>query len=535
VSSTSPKAHAIDALLVLVHEIDPMYRPAEFLLGYTCLSEGDASGAIGAFTRLVQRFDDELQQHTEELSKQWLAGRLRWTAIAKHIPFVKEWAQFYADAVSFLHGGTFVSASETWSSLKALLDDTSDSSSDKLIKGVNSEIITMEIGTLSRLLESESYPAIAAGRAESMDVTQKQARDSLDFILDKHKLSLFDNGLQLLDIDCMLHSFGDDFLDSLNPANPAERLNKLLSLPIATILESALNKVKLLIDQKDWLQVRQAIREIRRMTRERSPREFAAVLDNAEIESGKVRIAALFIPALRNARRMRADMRQPLYMESNYYLAQSLLMTFELEGLKGAYEQASTFRRKRLPANLNNKWRDLYMLTLCLEIEALVRWGETEPDSDAGGELSRLQDEVQGKIKAAALDERLDTKVRAAAFTALGMLERWDRRGKARAEAKYDDLNIDRRGGSVYAEVEKYRQALELRESSSLHCYMAEVLLEGERNEDARSHIRQALLLAPKHALANRMAAAIEETVPDPAEMQTGACPTDTSIASPPP
>jgi hypothetical protein len=517
-SSTSPKEHAIDALLALVDEIDPMYRPAEFLLGYTCLSEGDASGATSAFTRLVQRFDDELLQRTEELSKQWLAGRPRWMPIAKHIPLVMEWVRFYADTVSFLHGGTFVSASETWSSLKAHLDEKSASPSDQLIRGVHAEIIAMEIGTLSTLLKDETYPAIAAGRAESKDVTKKQARDLLDFILDEHKLSSFDNGLQLLDVDCMLHSLRNDFLDGLNLGNPAERLDKLLSLPIARMLGSALNDVKLLIDQKDWLQVRQSIREIRRMTRERSPSEFAAVLDNAEIESGKVRVAALFIPALRDARQMRADMRQPLYMESNYYLAQSLLMTFDLEGLKGAYEHVSTFRRKRFPANLNNKWRDLYMLTLCLEIEALVRWAETEPDSNAGGELSLLQDDAQDKIKAAALDEGLDTKVRAAAFTALGMLERWDRRRKAGTEASYDNFNTVRRGRSVYAEVEKYRQALELRESSSLHCYMAEVLLEGERNEDARSHIRQALLLAPKHVLANRMASAIKETASDPAD-----------------
>jgi hypothetical protein len=68
---STQKDAAIDALSAIVASVDPLYRPAEFLLGYMYLNRGDAKNAECVFTRLVERFDDQQRQAELKVREQW--------------------------------------------------------------------------------------------------------------------------------------------------------------------------------------------------------------------------------------------------------------------------------------------------------------------------------------------------------------------------------------------------------------------------------------------------------------------------------
>lgn len=68
------------------------------------------------------------------------------------------------------------------------------------------------------------------------------------------------------------------------------------------------------------------------------------------------------------------------------------------------------------------------------------------------------------------------------------------------------NLTPDKKSRALYQEIDYYRGALNLLPSPTTHCYVAECRLEEKRLDEARSHLRQALLMAPEHVLANRLA-----------------------------
>src|SRR5262249_31514065 len=91
ITAISHRTGAIKALTALIRDGDPLYRPGEFLLGYTLLSEGDAAGAAAVFSRLVKRVDDEAFQRIRMLAEGWLKERPTWMrrTIGSRIHFVK--------------------------------------------------------------------------------------------------------------------------------------------------------------------------------------------------------------------------------------------------------------------------------------------------------------------------------------------------------------------------------------------------------------------------------------------------------------
>jgi tetratricopeptide (TPR) repeat protein len=109
---------AIESLSAVINEIDPLYPPAEFLLGYTYLTQGDAQKAEGVFQRLVDRFEDQLSQGVGELEQTWVKAGLRGLRIGKRIPFVVDWIKYYSDALILLGGGELCRGAKTWEALK---------------------------------------------------------------------------------------------------------------------------------------------------------------------------------------------------------------------------------------------------------------------------------------------------------------------------------------------------------------------------------------------------------------------------------
>jgi hypothetical protein len=491
---------AIKALTALIRDGDPLYRPGEFLLGYTLLSEGDAAGAAAVFSRLVKRFDDEAFQRIRMLAEGWRKEQPTWMrrTVGSRIHFVKEWELKYQDFLLFAHGGPYFAGMDLWERLKDLLDNPDADRNSATVKST----IDHAVHTLGKLVGE--LPAAAVGAMTSLKVSEQKARELLDDIFNTLNIMLFRSVLEGVDFGIWSHSVkaGDDSTVSY------PSLNELMLLPLGGIVfRDSLERLKTLLDEKNWPAAREAIGEIERSTRLPNMTRFTTVLNDGELESWKARVASWFIPPLAHAMQLRADLRQPLHMESAYYLALSLLMKYELDDLNQAWQRALTFRQT-LPSD--ERWRRLQLLTLCLEGEARIRYFELSPDDPGFRFVLTTRDRT--KIAEAAEDKGLDRTVRAAALTCLGLFERRDRRQEMKAaRRRRSSLTGDERTRLVFPELEKYLAALKLKESASLHCCMAEVLLEAKRNEDAVSHLRQALLLAPKHVLANKLSADMQE------------------------
>src|SRR5262249_16876149 len=159
-------------------------------------------------------------------------------------------------------------------------------------------------------------------------------------------------------------------------------VNELTTLPLGVVFLGSLERLKTLLDEKNWPEARQAIGEIERLTRLPSMTRFTTVLNDGEFESWKARVASWFIPPLAHAMPLRADLLQPLHLESAYYLALSLLMKYELDDLNQALQRALAFRQT-LPSD--ERWRRLQLLTLCLEGEARIRYYELSPHDPGFG------------------------------------------------------------------------------------------------------------------------------------------------------
>ncbi len=87
------------------------------------------------------------------------------------------------------------------------------------------------------------------------------------------------------------------------------------------------------------------------------------------------------------------------------------------------------------------------------------------------------------------------------------MIKRGERRKQAERQQKNPfSLDSEKRERILYQEAAHYRHALELKESATTHCYIAECLIELDRKDDAALHVRRALLIAPDHLLAKRLA-----------------------------
>lgn len=500
---------AVEALSAIVEQVDPLYRPAEFLLGYSYLSRGDAKNAAAVFKRLTDRFEEQAKQLVEKLGQEWAAG-IRWMRVGKHIRFVREWTAFYVDALTYLHGGTFIRAAEIWQDLKSVLDETS---TPEWTRDFREARIDALIHNLDQTLkDGQHLGAIAAGRITSEQYSQAQARRSLDFLLDPHEIWKFDFELSSLNsaivIEIAERAFaafgqtGDPPLQASKPSAVAEKLGKHRIAEF--LLQPGVQRLQSLVKDEKWKEAQEAIRELQRFSRARSPQSFAGVLDNAETESWKGRVAGMFLPALLKVRQHRRELLQPLYVESTYYLAQSMLMSFEAEGLEKALEQAQALRTERLSPHPSTREQDLHLLTVCLEIEAGVRLAEIKPDAPY---LFHLDREPRKKLKTAIDDPKRSREVRSAAYMAMGITERDERRKQAQRDLEKNYfVDEEKQALSRNREMDYYRQALEVRPSANTHCYLAECLIASNRRDEARAHVRQALLTAPLHVLGLQLA-----------------------------
>src|SRR5450755_1261357 len=123
-SGTVPDKASVEAMSDLARGIDPLYLPAQLLLGYLCLQRGDGEGAAAAFQPLVEGFRREVN-----LKAALLRGNF--TVTPKHLKWfkrsriVKRWADYYFNVLSYLHGGDYYIAGTVWQHLREELAEKS--------------------------------------------------------------------------------------------------------------------------------------------------------------------------------------------------------------------------------------------------------------------------------------------------------------------------------------------------------------------------------------------------------------------------
>jgi tetratricopeptide (TPR) repeat protein len=491
----------IEALSTL-QTIDPLYRPAEFLLGYAYFRRGNANDAICVFEQSVERFEADMKYTIDQLAKEWLIP-LRWMGLGKHFAFVRHFNDVFEDSLIALHGGNFVRGTEAWDELKFELGRAADTISSRDFYEAH---ISALVDNLSKNLPDCPWPAIAAGRTKSDGISQRGAYIALDAVVGPGKIQELDMNLNTLWMECLIQNLNTTLGVPMTPSelipDASEFIANLLQNSNAARMyfEPHLNDVKLRINERKWEDAGEIVLRLRKMTRSRSQFEFASMLTKPETETWNAWMASLFVPAIGKVRERRKQLREPLYVETVYYLAYSYLIRFDVDGLKMAQERAKKLREERLAPN-----QSLSLLTACLEVEAYVQLLEQDKHASSGI-LSPILEWTQ-KIEKATKMVAQEGEVRAAAYAALGMIQRYERLRQAERERRppfrFDSSSKER---YLYQETAHYRKALECKESATTHCYMAQSLIEQERKENAAQHVRRALLIAPDHVLAKRLA-----------------------------
>lgn len=512
------------ALSQLARDEDPLYMPAAFLLGYIHLRRGEAENARQAFDPLIQPFNREID-HAVALLRSRFVQQPRFLIFANHSKLISRWKEYFAQQITYLHGGTFYRAATTWERIKQERAEEE--------AGRKSEFRTAHIEALAKNLSDLWDPvrALQAAGLGSADRDQMlQAQQELDKFLRPADLSMFSVKLAILDAMPAMIKAGQisgpfetqaeraarEQQKEADKADLIRQVDGLEEIPIGWLLSNRLQPLKQLISEEKWDEFKEKIESIEQDTRSPDDWKFAELLKDARVDSLQGRIASFFLPAFAEVRKSRAHLRElywptlsdrvrlPLYTEASYYSLQAMLLTFEPKLMIEAAEQAERFR-DAYPSRFF-KTSEVYLLMLSLEAEAILRARIQQDDADTNFRVIRIKPHRE-ILRKAVKSHRVKSGTRASACLALGLFQRDQRRREedARHRSALEDKSKDEI--ARYEEVELYMQSIDLFPSASAHCYIAECRREEGRENEARAHIKQALSMSPEHALARKLAA----------------------------
>ena len=499
-----------DVLALLAEQLDPLYRPARFLLGYAYLARGDAENAERIFETLTAPYVESLGKAAAELRSEWMEGKPRLGRVTKRLPVIRRWIQYWVDAFPFMMGGKLTVAAEAWADLKETLAEKPERD---LSKEVQEHVIHSSLQLLDSLLipiVSAEFIRAAVGRSDRYPT--EQARAYLDSLLDPRAIRTFRLPLILLDIYCIA---GEAKADELRKQMEVLRRGEL-----GSVFDKVLTKIETMYAEKKWEECRKHIKFLRQYTTERDDRGFTALLDDPSVESFGAQVAGWFVPALRSLRKHRRELRAPLYTESAYHLALARLLSFEPKRLTSARREANELRVKRLPgSDASGPGLDLRLLTMCLEINCVASLlqaqdatqEESKVIADDGWrpewEVWDIRQHCRPMLERALRDRKLSREVVAGVHTALGLIARIERGQEAERLERREQRSYDFQPNPIHQEMRHYREALARQETPTTHCYLAECLFELGSQQEGRAHLKQALSLAPMHKLALRLTA----------------------------
>jgi hypothetical protein len=511
-SSESDYTGLVDALSCAT-ELDPLYRPASFLLGYAHVARGDSANARRVFEPLREALDDATKRAAADLRQHVIRASPRFTRLAGRIPSIRKWLEYYKSAVSLAIGGDLRVAADTWR--------TYQRSSDSDVTG-ESALRLIVAGT-----HNEELVYAAVNKRPSKRYTTERARKLLDDLLNDSAITAFDSNLDRLDVLCIVASIGVPPEPEHARAMDALREQGLLS----DFFKGEIDRLRQAFTNREWEKSRDIIEELRWYTRDASEYRFAALLDDASVEGYRAKIAGWFVPFLRYLREQRLAVREPLFLETEYHLALAELISFEPALLIKAWERAKQLRENRFPrSSSRGAERDLELLTGCIEVNALAvlisQIGADVPvdyvsliglpESDKPGlKLFTAKNYWERRFAEVSQDRQISPVVRSAVATARGMLARYDRLHRTQYLEKHRRERPSYEASErelIYGEMGYYNESLDLHPTSAAHCHLAECLIELGMKGAALAHVKRALALAPMYSLALRLTAQLQVT-----------------------
>jgi tetratricopeptide (TPR) repeat protein len=512
------------ALSQLARDEDPLYMPAAFVLGYIHLRRGEAENARQAFDPLIQPFKREREHAVALLRSRFVQPASMFLILVKPSKVIRRWEGYFAQQITYLHGGRFYMAAAAWERIKQERAEEE--------AGRKSEFRTAHIKALAENLSQlwDPIPAMQAAGLGSADRDQMlRAQAGLDTFLQPWDLSRFNTELTILHaVPALIKvQFPGPFETQAERAAREQQIEAdkarfigqvdgLEAIPIGRLFSSKLQRLKQLIRDEKWDEFEKQVESIEQETRDPDDGKFAELLQDARVDSFQGRIVSFFLPAFAEVRKARAYLRQlswptlsdrvrlPLYTEASYYSLQALLLTFEPKQMIEAAEQAERFRN--IYPSRFFKTSEVYLLIISLEAEAILRAHIQQNDDDTSFRAAVITPHRE-ILRKALKSHRVKSGTRASACLALGLFQRVQRKGEeaARHRSALEDKSKDET--ARYEEVELYMESIDLFPSASAHCYIAECRREEGRDNEARAHIKQALAMSPEHALAKKLAA----------------------------
>jgi hypothetical protein len=444
--------------LRMLGDLDPLYRPGHFFLGFAYLTSGNAHEAQREFERLMQPVEKAADALLRLMEQEWhrqvrvsalgLLIRFRkqlptwgrrdeWLAL--RIPAVEEWSDLWEDVLVNLHGGVWYFLAAAWREFPERFEKWKSMAEDDELSKLSFEIYMESVN-----IKFKPYPAVsqlakvAAGRSthqrqDGLEISSQEARKKLNDVLDFESVEQLNHKLRLLDIK----------LDSMRERDSAEqRLEQLLeieSLKESTVLfREEFERLYERWQAEDWEACRRILRDIYHETQgpdKEAARRLVASVELPYRHSWLVKRVWSFLPAVQRWRN--TFVKDRLYLESRYYLNLAKFQTFTSDKLQEAMEDARDLHVKLLPAaepSSHEQMRrdELRRLCLCLEVDAGVRillssgeGGDVAREIEIWRRLNKLIEEEGAKLKAFRVDE--SRAVAAAAYCTLGLLQRYQR------------------------------------------------------------------------------------------------------------
>jgi hypothetical protein len=415
---------AIENLKVIGSEIDPLYRPARYMLGHAYLLNGDAINAVQVFQELIKEFEETASHSIDKLRAEWTRRPPRLVNFAKRIPFIHLWLQRWVDITRSVIGGDLYRAAQAWDEIKKAVSEQ-----DQSVFGVH--LLDFNLNINLRALEDfptfQKLAEIAVGRRPAEERTPSQAREFLDMRLDLDKIGEVDHQLKWLTTDCELlesHAGLKEILDTRTDdsdrlENALQKIEELKKTFLGVL--PGLERLQNALREERWSDAKGEIRGLRALTEEPSVFALMRILSDPAVDSLGARIAEFFIPALRLVRQERAYGREPLYLETVYHLALAQFLTFEKDSLRRVFETIDNVQKRSVRPSWPFPYRigDLEVLIVCLDVQTSSYDYSKTSDGSSGYRLGEAEEKWKAELSRVAESKKRRPEIRAAALTSL--------------------------------------------------------------------------------------------------------------------
>lgn len=512
IAGTLVKRHLAIENLEQIVTCDPLYKPAYFFLAYAKLLDGEIHEAADMFSVITAPIHQEGERIRKSVKEQWPKFGLRYARLVRAIKPLKQfllpWMKLWQDiTINLQGGGILYQQSELWSRFQEEMTKWQIAKERGDERGKN--LFHVYINTFTKKYGIRKYVNIATG-LEAGDLSPEDARGLLDNVLGEYKIRVFDGELNLLESGLSSLIINKSFNENIKKYHLDMKLHKeenylpnireLKESELGIFFTKNLEQLEIYWKAEDWEHCKKLLKKIRDEIREPSEYEAETLLLRAlRLPKRTGWLIRFFLPDYVLLDRWRTPFQRAFFLESEYYYELAKYRTFERKELIEASKRARTLHDQHLigptPTDMDvRRHVELRLLARCLEADSAVRveLDEEEYPPSWGIKLRVpiLATELHEDLIKTATDSDMDPIVRAAAYTSLGLLERYQRAKRSPL------LKIDY---PIETELNYYRQALELRRDPDTCYAMAESLLELGQQDDAQHFIEEALRLSPGH------------------------------------